>query len=57
MLGTDESFSRTTFPGDPITIDPGGMMVPSVTKVFPATMDPLPITAPSMMIDPIPIRQ
>ena len=48
---------RTTLAGVPITIELGGTIMPSGTKAWPPTMEFSPITAPSMMVAPMAIRQ
>ena len=40
-----------------MTIEQGGITVPSLRKAPPATMEPAPIRQPSMMVAPMPIRQ
>jgi hypothetical protein len=40
-----------------MTTEFGGITVPSFRKAPPATIDPAPMTHPSMMVAPIPIRQ
>ncbi len=40
-----------------MTIEFGGMTVSSATKLCPATMQLSPITAPSITVAPMPIRQ
>ena len=48
---------RTTLAGVPMTMELGGTMVLSATKLCPATIEFSPITTPSMMVAPMPIRQ
>ena len=47
---------RRTFPGSPMTIDPGGTTSPSGTSVPAATIDPVPIRHPFNRMAPIPMR-
>ena len=48
---------RTTFPGMPITIEFGGILLPGGTTAPAATTLPSPMTAPSRTVLPIPITQ
>ena len=50
------SATRRTFPGMPITIEPGGTTMPSGTSVPAATIEPVPIRQPFSRIAPMPIR-
>ena len=49
--------SFTTFAGVPMIRDRGGNCLPGVTTDPAPTIDSRPITAPSRMIEPMPIRQ
>ena len=57
LLATKLFVVRTTLAGVPMTIELGGIIVLSATKLWPATIEFSPITAPSITVAPMPIRQ